>query len=250
VWRDAAGVVDDRADAPDPRVDEGLARPSKSTPRGHRRASSWRSCGGPTQASRPRTSPPGPRPHRRPASATALHRRVAASERGQAAVVGALRNAGQGGEPRDRQLGCRSQGLEVGEGTRSTYSEPFCQIRSCTVISWASTASTGRSRVSTGTGSLLLLKIELPVTDQPRNPARKSDAHQRQRPERPFCCASACQKLTAGSRVPPHGHRRTKPSCESTTVEGASSPESSPVTGVGWSTSTTRYSSARRRGSG
>jgi transposase len=25
---------------------------------------------------------------------------------------------------------------------------------------------------------LLLLKIELPVTDQPRNPARKSDAHQ------------------------------------------------------------------------
>jgi hypothetical protein len=39
-----------------------------------------------------------------------LHRRVAASERGQAAVVGALRDAGQGGEPRDRQLGCRSQG--------------------------------------------------------------------------------------------------------------------------------------------
>lgn len=89
-----------------------------------------------------------------------LHRRVAASERGQAAVVGALRNAGQGGEPRDRQLGCRSQGLEVGEGTRSTYSEPFCQIRSCTVISWASTASTSCSRVSTGTGSLLLLKID------------------------------------------------------------------------------------------
>ena len=39
-----------------------------------------------------------------------LHRRIAASERGQAVVVGALRNAGQGGEPRDRQLGCRSQG--------------------------------------------------------------------------------------------------------------------------------------------
>src|SRR6266540_1349822 len=179
-----------------------------------------------------------------------LHRRVAASERGQAAVVGALRNAGQGGEPRDRQLGCRSQGLEVGEGTRSTYSEPFCQIRSCTVasasasfsswisarcrrstrlprlpalpgmpssiaalpastnrlrhrlidsadtpclraasatvISWASTASTSCSRVSTGTGSLLLLKIELPVTDQPRNPARKSDAHQVARPEHTF----------------------------------------------------------------
>jgi hypothetical protein len=50
-------------------------------------------------------------------------------------VVGALRNAGQGGEPRDRQLGCRSQGLEVCEGTRSTYSEPFCQIRNCTVAS-------------------------------------------------------------------------------------------------------------------
>ena len=60
-----------------------------------------------------------------------LHRRVAASERGQAA----LWNAGQGGEPRDRQLGCRSQGFEVGEGTGSTYSEPFCQIRSCTVAS-------------------------------------------------------------------------------------------------------------------
>jgi len=30
---------------------------------------------------------------------------------------------------------CRSQGLEVGEGTASTNSEPFCQIRSCTVAS-------------------------------------------------------------------------------------------------------------------
>jgi hypothetical protein len=49
-----------------------------------------------------------------------LHRRVAASERGQAAVIGALRNAGQGGEPRDQKLGYRSQGLDVGEGTRST----------------------------------------------------------------------------------------------------------------------------------
>jgi hypothetical protein len=28
---------------------------------------------------------------------------------------------------------CRSQGLEVGEGTVSTNSKPFCQIRSCTV---------------------------------------------------------------------------------------------------------------------
>jgi hypothetical protein len=50
-------------------------------------------------------------------------------------VVGALRDAGQGGEPRDRQLRCFSQGLEVCEGTRSMYSEPFCQIRSCTVAS-------------------------------------------------------------------------------------------------------------------
>jgi len=33
-----------------------------------------------------------------------------------------------------------------------------------------------------------------------------------------FCCASACQTLTAGSRVPPHGHHRTKPSRESTTL--------------------------------
>src|SRR6266545_3970688 len=177
-----------------------------------------------------------------------LHRRVAASERGQAAVVGALRNAGQGGEPRDRQLGCRSQGLEVGEGTRSTYSEPFCQIRSCTVasasasfsswisarcrlstrlprlpalpgmpsssaalpastnrlrhrlidsaetpcrraasatvISWASTASTSCSRVSTGTGSLLLLKIELPVTVRPET-LPESLTHTRRHEEKP-----------------------------------------------------------------
>src|SRR6266540_3407397 len=49
----------------------GPARPSRWTPDGRRRASSRRSCGGPTQASRPRTSPPGPRPHQRPASATA-----------------------------------------------------------------------------------------------------------------------------------------------------------------------------------
>jgi glyoxylase-like metal-dependent hydrolase (beta-lactamase superfamily II) len=54
---------------------------------------------------------------------------------------------------------------------------PCRRAASATVISWARTASTSCSRVSTGTGSLLLLKIELPVTDQPRNPARKSDAH-------------------------------------------------------------------------
>jgi hypothetical protein len=30
---------------------------------------------------------------------------------------------------------CRSKGLEVGEGTESMYSEPFCQIRNCTVAS-------------------------------------------------------------------------------------------------------------------
>jgi hypothetical protein len=36
------------------------------------------------------------------------------------------------------------------------YSEPFCEIR-----------LTGCNRVSTGTGSLLLLKIELPVTIRP-----------------------------------------------------------------------------------
>jgi len=35
----------------------------------------------------------------------------------------------------------------------------------------------GCSRVPAGTGSLLLLKIERRVTDQPRHPARKSDAH-------------------------------------------------------------------------
>jgi len=33
---------------------------------------------------------------------------------------------------------------------------------------WASTASTSCSRVSTGTRSLLVLKIELPAADQPR----------------------------------------------------------------------------------
>jgi hypothetical protein len=33
-----------------------------------------------------------------------------------------------GCEPRHRHAMCRSQGLEVGEGTESMYSEPFCQI--------------------------------------------------------------------------------------------------------------------------
>jgi len=45
----------------------------------------------------------------------------------------------------------------------------------------ARTARTSCSRVSTGTGSLLLLKIELPVTVRRENPARKSDAHHQTR---------------------------------------------------------------------
>src|SRR6266511_2510147 len=78
---------------------------------------------------------------------------------------------------------------------------PCRRAASATVISWASTASTSCSRVSTGTGSLLLLKIELPVTDQPRNPARKSDAHQAPRGEaEPPGRRRRCPGTTLGSR--------------------------------------------------
>jgi hypothetical protein len=49
--------------------------------------------------------------------------------------VGALRDAGQDSEPRNRHRGVNSQRFEVCEGTASMCSAPMRQIRGCTVAS-------------------------------------------------------------------------------------------------------------------
>jgi hypothetical protein len=66
---------------------------------------------------------------------------------------------------------CRSQGLEVGEGTASTNAEPFCQIRSCTV------ASTRASFKRT-------IHPDLARVDEPVPPV----AHRRRGHPMPTCC--------------------------------------------------------------
>jgi hypothetical protein len=94
-----------------------------------------RSCGAPRRANPLRTSRrlPRSRPLSAPAMAPSAGRRrggglIAASRfvRGSQRIAANLET--------DHAM-CRSQGLEVGEGTASTNSEPFCQIRSCTVAS-------------------------------------------------------------------------------------------------------------------
>jgi hypothetical protein len=43
--------------------------------------------------------------------------RLAVAKPSQAAVIGATRDPREAGEPRNRQIRCRSQGFEVAEGT-------------------------------------------------------------------------------------------------------------------------------------
>jgi hypothetical protein len=64
----------------------------------------------------------------------------------QAVAVGAFGDAGQAGEPRNRQTRCRSQGFDVGEGTSGICSAPLRQIRSCTVASAKANLSCSFSR--------------------------------------------------------------------------------------------------------
>ena len=138
----------DEQDAPEGVVSLAVAAPVQSvslsssrrcrqrrwTPGGRRHASSRRSCGAPRRANPLRASRrlPRSRPLSAPAMAPSAGRRrgggpVAATRfvRGSQRVLRTSRPT------RHVPL----SGLEVGEGTASTNSEPFCQIRSCTVAS-------------------------------------------------------------------------------------------------------------------
>jgi hypothetical protein len=92
--------------------------------------------------------------------------RLAVAKPSQAAVIGATRDPREAGEPRNRQIRCRSQGFEVAEGTWSVYSAPFCHIRSCTVASASAIFSwpfSNRSRRSSPDPPFLLGPARHPV---------------------------------------------------------------------------------------